>query len=102
MHERRISTLLWERARPLFATLDAARAGEVKNFVSGAVQIGSFYAGKEEVELREVAPYLVAAGENPVFLERWLMRAGAVLGEYIFPVIGLLRKCESISTTSSR
>jgi hypothetical protein len=64
---RRPSQLLWERARPLFAVLDGARAEPPDLF---GARTRSLYESGEEPDLDEVAPQLIAIDENQSILGR--------------------------------
>src|SRR5437870_4817921 len=71
MENSRIVELLGERAQPLFAILDAARVTDPQiRFASEGVEICSLYGGTTADELQEVAPYLVAIGDNLELLEK--------------------------------
>jgi hypothetical protein len=68
-----------------FAIVDAARdASVLKLLESSSAQWQSLYEGEKAVQLRIVAPYLVAAGSDPAFLESlihwvWGRNAGVFL-----------------------
>ncbi len=63
--------LLRERSRPVFATLDAARGnGLHAELLAEGSAIQSLYSGNSGDELEEVAPYLLAIGDQPALLER--------------------------------
>ena len=64
------------REAAAFAILDAARDSRILQFLeSSSVQWQSLYEGEKAVQLRIVAPYLVALGSEPAFQEvltRWV------------------------------
>lgn len=71
MDKSRVVELLSGKARPIFTLVDLARATDLDKLLpASAAEVTSLYEGKDADELREVAPYLIAIGENSLLLER--------------------------------
>lgn len=63
VQKSRLAKLLRERTSSLFATLDAARIGDLTNRL-GTPEVHALFEGQDQTELRDVAPYLVAVDKS--------------------------------------
>src|ERR1700693_5614217 len=76
MRKRGVTEILWESGRPLFATVDCARGQDIQMVLPAqGAKVTCLYEGKSAQQLRDVAPHILAVGENSPFLER-LVRGG--------------------------